>query len=175
MLNKYILILCLFASCATPKKLDRLMNKLPEAAAKECAKRYPVKESIDSIIVVDSAALKNYENELFLLWKQLDSVLSIGCDTITKVKINEIIKTLPTKTETKVITRTVENTAKYEVLKNDCDKTIKSLSEANTQNVMKLHQLELKIEKLKRRNIWLWLIIIALTVFSFRKQLIRGL
>jgi hypothetical protein len=151
------------------------MNKLPEAAAKECAERYPVKESIDSIIVVDSVALKNYENELFLLWKQLDSVLSIGCDTITKVKINEIIKTLPAKTETKVITRTVENTAKMEVLKNDCDKTIKSLSEANTQNVTKLHQLELKIEKLKRRNIWLWLIIIALTVFSFRKQLIRGL
>jgi hypothetical protein len=117
------------------------MNKLPEAAAKECAERYPVKESIDSIIVVDSAALKNYENELFLLWKQLDSVLSIGCDTITKVKINEIIKTLPAKTETKVITRTVENTAKLEVLKNDCDKTIKSLSEANTQNVTKLHQL----------------------------------
>jgi hypothetical protein len=151
------------------------MNKLPEAAAKECAKRYPVKESIDSIIVVDSAALQNYQNELFLLWKQLDSVLSIGCDTITKVKINEIIKTLPAKTETKVITRTVENTAKMEVLKNDCDKTIESLSESNTQNVTKLHQLELKIEKLKRRNIWLWLIIIALTVFSFRKQLIRGL
>jgi hypothetical protein len=151
------------------------MNKLPEAAAKECAERYPVKESIDSIIVVDSAAIQNYQNELFLLWKQLDSVLSIGCDTITKVKINEIIKTLPAKTETKVITRTVENTAKLEVLKNDCDKTIKSLSEANMQNVTKLHQLELKIEKLKRRNIWLWLIIIALTVFSFRKQLIRGL
>jgi hypothetical protein len=151
------------------------MNKLPEAAAKECSERYPVKESIDSIIVVDSAALQNYQNELFLLWKQLDSVLSIGCDTITKVKINEIIKTLPAKTETKVITRTVENTAKMEVLKNDCDKTIKSLSESNTQNVNKLHQLELKVEKLKRRNIWLWLIIIALTVFSFRKQLIRGL
>jgi hypothetical protein len=151
------------------------MNKLPEAAAKECAERYPVKESIDSIIVVDSVALKNYENELFLLWKQLDSVLSIGCDTITKVKINEIIKTLPAKTETKVITRTVENTAKLEVLKNDCDKTIKSLSEANTQNVNRLHQSQLKVEKLKRRNIWLWLIIIALTVFSFRKQLIRGL
>jgi hypothetical protein len=151
------------------------MNKLPEAAAKECAERYPVKESIDSIIVVDSVALQNYQNELFLLWKQLDSVLSIGCDTITKVKINEIIKTLPAKTETKVITRTIENTAKLEVLKNDCDKTIKSLSESNTQNVTKLHQLELKIEKLKRRNIWLWLIIIALTVFSFRKQLIRGL
>ena len=150
-----------------------MMDKIPVAAAKECAQRYPIKEKTDTVSVVDSALINAYENELFLLWKQLDSVLSIGCDTQYITRIKEIIKTKPAKPETKYIIKTQESTAKLEVLKNDCDKTIKSLSEANTRNVIKLHESELKVEKLKRRNIWMWLIIIALTLFSFRKQIFR--
>ncbi len=164
MLNKYILILCLFASCATPKKLDRLMNKLPEAAAKECAKRYPVKENIDSIIVVDSAALQNYQNELFLLWKQLDSVLSIGCDTITKVKINEIIKTLPAKTETKLITRTIENTAQVQVLRD----SIQTLTKTAMESQIKADNLEVRIKLYKRQIGWMWIVLLLLAIIIGR-------
>jgi hypothetical protein len=150
-----------------------MMDKIPVAAAKECAERYPIKEKTDTVSVVDSTLINAYENELFLLWKQLDSVLSAGCDTQYITRIKEIIKTKPAKPETKYIIKTQESTAKLEVVKNDCDKTIKSLSEANTQNVTKLHESELKVEKLKRRNIWMWVIIIALTLFSFRKQIFR--
>jgi hypothetical protein len=150
-----------------------MMDKIPVAAAKECAERYPIKEKTDTVSVVDSTLINAYENELFLLWKQLDSVLSAGCDTQYITRIKEIIKTKPAKPETKYIIKTQESTAKLEVVKNDCDKTIKKLSEANTRNVIKLHESELKVEKLRRRNIWMWLIIIALTLFSFRKQIFR--
>ena len=74
----YLSVLYLLVSCANPKKLHRMMDNLPEATAKECADRYPIKEKTDTISVVDSVLINAYENELFLLWKQLDSVLSVG-------------------------------------------------------------------------------------------------
>jgi hypothetical protein len=149
------------------------MDKLPEATAKECADRYPIKETIQTITEVDTALLHQYETEFNYMAMLIDSLLSANCDTVHIDKIKEVIKKVPCKPITKVIIKTQESTAKLEVLKNDCDKTIKSLSQINTQNVTKIHDLELTNGKLKARNRWMWVIIVCLTAFSFRRQIAK--
>jgi len=147
-----------------------MMDNLPEASAKECADRYPINETIETITVTDTALLHQYEVEFNYMALLIDSLLSANCDTVYIDKIKEVIKKIPCKPETKVIIKTQESTAKLQVLKNDCDKTIKSLSQINTQNVTKIHVLELTNGKLKTRNKWMWVVIICLSIFSFRRQ-----
>lgn len=162
---KYIfIILVILASCSTPKKLDRLMNKLPEAAAKECAERYPVKETIDSVIMMDSAMLKNYESEFMIMASLIDSLLSAKCDTVTKIKIKEIIKTLPAKIQTKVITRTIENTAQVQVLRD----SLTNLSAKHLEADIKAQNYGVKIQGYKRQIGWMWLVIILLGFIIIR-------
>jgi hypothetical protein len=174
-MKNFFLIIGLFSiiGCSNPKKLHKMMDKLPEATAKECDQRFPIKETTDTLTVTDTALVKAYEEEYFRVLLMLNDLMNKGCDTIIKEKIKEVIKTLPAKTTTKVVVRTQESTAKLEVLKNDCNKTITSLSQINTQNVIKIHGLELDNGKLKTRNRWMWLIIICLTVFSFRRQIAK--
>lgn len=162
---KYIfIILVIFASCATPKKLDRLMNKLPESAAKQCAERYPVKESIDSVIMMDSAMLKNYESEFMIMASIIDSLLSAKCDTVIKIKIKELIKTLPAKVQTKVITRTIENTAQVQVLRD----SIQNLSAKHLEADTKALNYGVKIQGYKRQIGLMWLVIILLGFIIIR-------
>jgi hypothetical protein len=149
------------------------MDKLPEATAKECADRYPIRETIQTITEVDTALLHQYEVEFNYMALLIDSLLSANCDTVHIDKIKEVIKKIPCKPITKVIIKTQESTAKLEVLKNDCDKTIKSLSQINTKIVTDIQKLELKNEKLKTRNRWMWFIIVCLTIFAFRRQIAK--
>ena len=173
-MGKYLVFLLLLASCANPKKLHKMMDKLPEATAKECDQRYPIKETTDTIEVQDTALLKLYELELYSLWRQLDSVLSNHVEDSIKTVIQTIIKDNPIEViKYKHIIKTKESTAKLEVLQNDCDKTITSLSQINSQNATEIQSLKDKNAKLLVRNIWMWVIIIALAVFSFRKQIFR--
>jgi hypothetical protein len=174
-MNKYLYlaVLYLLASCANPNKLHKMMDKLPDATAKECDERYPIRETIQTITEVDTALLHQYEVEFNYMALLIDSLLSANCDTVHIDKIKEVIKKIPCKPETKIIIKTQESTAKLEVLKNDCDKTIKSLSQINTQNVTKIHDLELTNGKLKARNNWMWVVIICLTIFAFRRQIAK--
>jgi hypothetical protein len=149
------------------------MDKLPEATAKECADRYPIRETIQTITEVDTALLHQYEVEFNYMALLIDSLLSANCDTIHIDKIKEVIKKVPCKPITKVIIKTQESTAKLQVLKNDCEKTIKSLSQINTKIVTDIQKLELKNEKLKTRNRWMWFIIVCLTIFAFRRQIAK--
>jgi hypothetical protein len=91
-------------------------------------------------------------------------VLSIGCDTITKVKINEIIKTLPAKTETKVITRTIENTAQVQVLRDSIQTLTKTAMESQT----KADNLEVRIKLYKRQIGWMWIVLLLLAIIIGR-------
>ena len=162
---KYALvILVFFASCATPKKLDKLMDKLPEAAAKECAERYPVKESIDSVIIIDSAMLKNYESEFMIMASLIDSLLSAKCDTVTKIKINEIIKTLPAKIQTKVITRTIENTAQVQVLMD----SLTNVSAKHLEADIKAQNYGVKIQGYRKQIGLMWLVILLMAFIIVR-------
>ena len=159
-----LIILVFFSSCATPKKLDRLMNKLPEAAAKECAERYPVKESIDSVIIIDSAMLKNYESEFMVMASLIDSLLSAKCDTVTKIKINEIIKTLPAKIQTKVITRTIENTAQVQVLRD----SLANVSAKHLEADIKAQNYGVKIQGHRKQIGLMWLVILLMAFIIIR-------
>lgn len=172
-MSKYLLVLVLLVSCANPKKLHKMMDKLPEATAKECDQRFPIKETTDTLTVTDTALVKAYEEEYLRVLLMLNDLMNKGCDTIVSEKIKEVVKTLPAKTNTRVVVRTQESTAKLEVLKNDCEKTIKSLSQINTKIVTDLQKLELKNEKLKTRNRWMWVIIVCLTIFAFRRQILK--
>ncbi|CAB4137544.1 hypothetical protein UFOVP318_40 [uncultured Caudovirales phage] len=140
------------------------MNKLPEAAAKECAERYPVKESVDSVILVDSALLKNYESEFMVMASLIDSLLSAKCDTVTKIKIKELIKTLPAKVQTKVITRTIENTAQVQVLRDSLANVSAKHLEADT----KAQNYATRITSLKKQIGWMWIIILLAAIIIGR-------
>jgi hypothetical protein len=171
----YLSVLYLLVSCANPKKLHRMMDKIPDATAKECADRYPIRETIDTVAMVDSALLLDYQLEFMRLSIMIDNLLSDGCDTVVRERIIEVLKNIPCKPQTKIITKTQESTAKLQVLKNDCDKTIKSLSQINTENGTKIHKLELKNGKLKSRVTWMWFLIVCLFIFSFRSQIAKML
>jgi hypothetical protein len=169
-MGKYLVFLLLLASCANPKKLHRMMDNLPEATAKECAQRYPINETIETITVTDTALLHQYEVEFNYMALLIDSLLSANCDTVHIDKIKEVIKKIPCKPETKVIIKTQESTAKLQALKDDCDKKDKQYVTIIQKNVTKIHGLELTNGKLKTRNKWMWVVIICLSIFSFRRQ-----
>lgn len=140
------------------------MNKLPKAAAKECAERYPVKESIDSIIIIDSAMLKNYESEFMIMASLIDSLLSAKCDTVTKIKIKELIKTLPAKVQTKVITRTIENTAQVQVLRD----SLKNVSAKHLEADIKAQNYGVKIQGYRMQIGLMWLVILLMAFIVVR-------
>jgi len=146
------------------------MDNLPEATAKECADRYPINETIETITVTDTALLHQYEVEFNYMALLIDSLLSANCDTVHIDKIKEVIKKIPCKPETKVIIKTQESTAKLQALKDDCDKKDKQYVTIIQKNVTKIHGLELTNGKLKTRNKWMWVVIICLSIFSFRRQ-----
>ena len=140
------------------------MDKLPEAAAKECAERYPVKESIDSVIIIDSALLKNYESEFMVMASLIDSLLSAKCDTVTKIKIKELIKTLPAKVQIKVITRTIENTAQVQVLRD----SLTNVSAKHLQADIKAQNYGVKIQGYRKQIGLMWLVILLMAFIIVR-------
>lgn len=126
-------ILMTLSSCTTQKKATKYFDEHPKDAADYCAVKFPVKETIDTIYSgIDSA---DYELAYREVWEYADSLLNeLGKkpgevviyqgDTIyvPSVKANdrlrkEIEKELrkklrPCIDSVKVITKTVENTAK---------------------------------------------------------------
>jgi hypothetical protein len=150
-----------------------MMDKLPFNAADECAQRFPIKERIDTLMIEDTALINAYLSEYHYMSQMIDSLLDAKCDTLYIDKIKEKIKQIPCKPQIKYIIKTQESTAKLEVLKNDCDKKVAELSQINTKNVIEIQNLKDKNSKLLIRNIWMWVIIIALTLFSFRRQIFR--
>jgi hypothetical protein len=184
MLKIYIILgsfwIALF-SCSTPKRLNKVMNKLPEAAAKECAARFPIKETIDTVIVVDSTTLEAYEMEFVYLYSMLDSLL--GGEVSDSVK-HEIVTVFQEKKvpviKYKYITKTVENTAKYQVLLDSCNKITKDnlskidkITKEKEDFDKKYNDAKYNADKYKKeRNKSYWWILLLL-ILLFRKPLIR--
>ncbi len=168
-------------SCYTPKKLNKVMNKLPEAAAKECAARFPIKETTDTVIVVDSTTLQAYEMEFVYLYSMLDSLL--GGEVSDSVK-HEIVTVFQEKKvpviKYKYITKTVENTAKYQVLLDSCNKISKDnlskidkITKEKEDFNKKYNDAKYNADKYKKeRNKSYWWIFLLL-ILLFRKPLIR--
>jgi hypothetical protein len=157
------------------------MNKLPEAAAKECAARFPIKETIDTVIVVDSTTLQAYEMEFVYLYSMLDSLL--GSDINDSIK-REIVTVFQEKKvpviKYKYITKTVENTAKYQVLLDSCNKISKDnlskidkITKEKEDFDKKYNDAKYNADKYKKeRNKSYWWILLLL-ILLFRKPLIR--
>lgn len=167
----YLSVICLLVSCTNPKKLHRMMDNLPEATAKECADRFPIKETIETITVADSALLHQYEIEFNYMASLIDSLLSENCDTVHIEKIKEVIKKIPCKPETKIIIKTQENTAKSKVLIDSCQKMSSLLSEKLDKEIENVAKLNDKCDKYKGQRDWLFWLIIALLIWIFRKQI----
>ena len=167
-----IIIVGVFASCSTPKRLNKLMDKLPEETAIQCDKRFPIKETTDTLIVADTALLHAYEQEYLRVILMLNDLMNKGCDTVVIEKINEVIKKIPSKPQTKVIVKTQESTAKLQVVKDSCDKLVKDFVTINQNNVTTIGNLTKANGKLNKQNNWLWLIVILLLIWIFRKQVL---
>lgn len=167
----YFLLCVVLIGCNTPNKLHKMMDKHPDATAKECAERYPIKETIEEVLITDTALLQQYEVEFQYMSYLIDSLLSANCDTVYKDKIIEIIKNIPGKPQIKVITKIQENTAKQQVIIDSCQKVSTLLYKKLDNCDKKVNELVAKCDKYKRqRNRYLW-ILIALIVFSFRRQI----
>jgi hypothetical protein len=146
-----------------------MMDKMPMDAAKECAQRFPIKETIDTVTVEDLELLKAYEEEFMYMSQMIDSLLNAKCDTLYVDKIKEKISKIPCKPDVKYIIKTQESTSKLEALQAECDKKQKELVTNFNKSVTDFHALKDKYDKLQTRNIWLWIIVVLLSIYSFRK------
>lgn len=147
------------------------MDDLPEATAKECSERFPIKETIETITVADTAMLHQYEIEFQYMAKLIDSLLLENCDTVHIEKIKEVIKKIPCKPVTKVIIKTQENTAKHQVLIDSCNKVYNLLNVKLSDCDNKVNELTAQCNKYKGQRNWLFWLVIALLIWIFRKQI----
>jgi hypothetical protein len=170
---RLLLALVLFASCSTPKKLNKLMNKLPEASAKECSQRFPIKESTDTLLVIDTNLLRAYEDEYNRLNSVIADLVNKGCDTIYRDKIKEIIKQLPSKTETKYIVKTQESTAKLQVIKDSCNALIEECVRETVKKDEALFKAQYRLSQVKDTRDLLWLVVVVMGIIILRKPLTK--
>jgi len=150
------------------------MNKLPEAAAKECAVRFPIKETIDTITIIDSSMLQAYEMEFVYLYSMLDSLLGNQVDVETKKEIVTIFqeKKVPV-VKYKYITKVQENTARCQIILDSCNKMSSLVNIKLDKEREKVKQLTDKAEKYReQRNRYLWWVLLLL-IWTFRKPIIR--
>lgn len=175
---KYLIVLVLFASCANPKKLHKMMDKLPVAAAQECNQRFPIKETIDTIEVTDAVILQAYQDEYARLNIVIDSLLNAGCDTVVIDSIRTVIKQLPIKKNTRLVVKTQESTANLQTVKDSCDNLTKGLVTILEKNETSIYNLTKENGRLNKHNNWLWIILAATAIWTNRKRilsLLKGL
>lgn len=155
---KKLLIFSLFLTgCLSERKL-----------AETCAEKYPIKESVKEILIVDTL---------------------VNTDTVKiEYKGDSIVLPCPpskTITLTKEVIKTQENTAKIESLKMNHQKEMESLhkdyiqhEEAHRKEVEKLkkqlNNVETKFQNVKKFKLWFWLLISGLgLIFAIRNSWLK--
>ena len=168
----WVATLMILSSCTTQKRATRWFNEHETEAAKYCSVKFPVSESVDTAFVIDSAG---YEAAYWELWRYADSLLNERSktthDTAYIEKIRESIKTeikwrlKPCVDSVKVVTKTVENTARVKYLTGKLDEQITIITNMyNRNNILE--------QKLTQRNRLLWItgiIIICFCLWFTRK------
>jgi hypothetical protein len=144
------------------------MNKLPEAAAKECSVRFPIKETTDTVTIIDSAMLQAYEMEFIYLYHIVDSLLGSQVDVGTKKEIVKIFqeKKVPV-IKYKYITKVQENTARCQVILDSCNKMSSLLNKKLDKEQEKVKVLTDKADKYKSqrdRSYW-WIVLLLIGLF----------
>jgi len=156
------------------------MNKLPEAAAKECAARFPIKETIDTVTVIDTALLRAYEMEFGYLYSIIDSLVGDKVDDSTKREIVTVFqeKKVPI-IKYKYITKTQESTSKCQVkldslnnIMNDKVLYINKISKEKDSYSSKYTEQKDKADKYKSQRNKLYWWIILLLILLFRKPIL---
>lgn len=181
---KYIIFFAfwftLFA-CNTPKKLTKIMNKLPKETAKECAARFPIKETIDTFTVIDSSLLQAYEMEFVYLYSMLDSLLGEQINDSIKKEIVTIFqeKKVPV-IKYKYITKVQESSAKCQVkidslldILDGNNSYIEGLTAEKEHYGKKYAEAKESADKYrKQRNSLYWWLLVLLIIL-FRKPIIK--
>lgn len=144
-MSKYIFILLLLTSCTTERKVRAWVDRNTPQAAVICNDKFPVNEVSDTTYITDTLRERIYNLEVKYEHDTIYSALKSGCDTVTVTKVMQRIKTLPAPPpQTKVVTRTVESTAKLAIMEN-------KLQAAN-----------------RSRNFFMWALLIALLYILYR-------
>ena len=151
------LFLILLTGCVTSKKVTRYLNEHPLKAAEYCSKAFPVR---DSVVTRDSVHLDT-------LYIECPDTPTLGTDTITITSTKKVYVPCVSKTIYRDSTIYRRDFARETVL----EENLRLVSDNN----LKLHSenqgLKLKVMKLQNKNVLLWLLIILLTGFSFRRQI----
>ena len=114
-------------------------------AAVICNDKFPINEVTDTAYITDTLKERIYQYEIRYEHDTILQKLQAGCDTITVTKVMQRIKTLPAPpSQTKVVTRTVESTAKLAIAEGQ----IKSMR--------------------GERNFFMWALLIALLYILYR-------
>lgn len=143
-MSRYLIILLLLTSCTTERKVRAWVDRNTVRAAAICDERFPVLEASDTTYITDTLRERIYQLETKYQHDTILQKLQAGCDTVTVRKVIERIKTLPAPpAQTKVVTRTVESTAKL------------TIAEANLKAMR------------GERNFFMWALIIALLYILF--------
>jgi len=182
---KYI-IFCVFCvtlyGCVTEKKASKFLDKKPEFAAKECARRFPIKETIDTVTVLDTTLLMAYEMEFGYLYSVIDSLLGDKVDAGTKKEIVTVFQERKVPViKYKYITRTQESTAKCQVIldsmknvQKQLDSYIESLTAEKQDYGKKYMEVNEKADKYRsQRNKLYWWILLLLLIL-FRNPIFKG-
>jgi hypothetical protein len=150
-------------SCNTPKKLNKMMNKLPMASAKECATRFPIKETTDTVTVLDTTLIKAYEMEFGYLYSIIDSLVGEQVHDSIKKEIVTIFqeKKVPV-IKYKYITRIQENTAKSQVILDSCNDLSSKLYKKLDKQAKQIEELTEKSNRYRsqRNSLYIWLLLI---------------
>jgi hypothetical protein len=111
---RYIIVIALLlASCTTQRKVKAWMHVNEPKAAVICNDMFPVIETHDTTYLHDTT----YQVEVRNTTEYIEREVLLGCDTITATKVIERIRTMPAApAQTKVVTRTVESTAKISII-----------------------------------------------------------
>lgn len=148
------------------------MNKLPEASAKECAVRFQIKETIDTVTVLDTTLIKAYEMEFGYLYSIVDSLLGEQVHDSIKREIVTIFqeKKVPV-IKYKYITKVQESTAKSQVIFDSCKNLTSQLQAKIDIQSKQIDELQIKADRYKEsRNLLYWWILFLLLIV-FRKPI----
>lgn len=170
----FVVLFTALVSCSTPKKLHKLMDKLPVATAKECSQRFPILETSDTVTVIDTSLIKAYEMEFNYLYYIIDSLLGKQVPDSTKKQVVTIFqeKKVPV-VKYKYITKTQEGSAKAQVIRDSCKETSTKLSVKLDIATKELAAANNKCQKYESRNKQLWWILIILLLYTFRRPALR--
>jgi hypothetical protein len=174
-----LFMVILGVSCTTERKVVKFLDKNEQFAATECADRFPIQETSDTVYVEpDSELMESYEKHFAEYSAMIDSLLTIRCPD-GKTEFIERLKEVPGKPIVRVVTKVQESTAKLEAAKYLWEGEREQLKgeaatykrEAEQKSVL-LENSKKQVEAVKKqRNTYLWLFI-ALLVWTFRKPLL---